>query len=133
MNKPEKIKVLLIKDGDESIDIIVEDGGYAYCWKDGEGFIIEYYQGRIDSITSIYAPFEDVCLNNSYNNYRRTYRKGTKFDTVLKNALNWLIMGSYPSQFEITTIAPTEERYDIVNKFLNLTVYDKVCFHESLL
>jgi len=116
-----KIKVLLIKDKEHSVDIFIEDGGYAYCWKgERDNFIIEYYQGRIDKFIDEDNRFEDICLNNSYNNFRKEYRRGVKFETVLKYALNWFIMGGFPSDFEIINVKHSRKTDDIVNKFLNL-------------
>jgi hypothetical protein len=114
-------KILIIEDGKDSVDIFINDGGYAYCWI-GErgGYIIEYYQGRIDIKVDYDNPYEDVALNNNYNNYRRTYRKDAKFNTVLKNVVNWLVAGSSLNDFEITTIESSEKDYDIVNNFLNI-------------
>jgi hypothetical protein len=111
-----KMKVLLIKNED-SFDLIVEDGGYAFIWNIDNKIKVDLHQGRIESHLGDDDEIAEVLTTDK--NYFQEFEGNELTDEMLDDILNWLVTGATLNDFEITRVESTPENHKIINQFLD--------------
>lgn len=111
-----KILVLNNNDSDKSFDIIISDGGYAFCYENDEGICIDYYQGRITDRQDY--PADEICLNNSYKVYNKKYPFNTPNLLIIADAYNWLTTSDIKDAEEIIFKNIRKHAEHHINEFL---------------
>jgi hypothetical protein len=114
------MKVLVIKN-DSDIDIVVEDGGYAFLYSTGEDWLLDLYQGRIDRVIAGDESSEDVATSNSDKMYVKEYGLDSELPFMVQEALNWLCVGETEFEIEYKTIKFNDESFLLINEFLKLS------------
>jgi len=111
-----KMKVVLIKNSD-TIDLIVEDGGYAFFWN-GDGMIkVDLHQGRIESHLGEDDQIEDLLTSDK--TYFKEFAGDELTDEMLEDVLGWLVMGRTLDDFEITRVEDVPDTNKLINEFLD--------------
>jgi hypothetical protein len=114
------MKVLLISNGND-VDLIIEDGGYAFLWL-GDGKIkVDLHQGRISRRIEDDEDVEVVAHESCDKTYFMEFDGEIITDEMLDKVLNWLVVGKTISDFEITRMHVGDiNTNDTINSFLNL-------------
>jgi hypothetical protein len=109
------MKVLVIKNGTD-IDIICEDGSYAFSWVADGVRRLDCYQERISEKLD-----SDDGLNELLETSKCYALKDLNIDTtikfVLKPALNWLVPGENNIEARIEELKDRKLE-DLINEFL---------------
>lgn len=106
------MKVLVIKNLSD-IDIILEDGSYAFSWAENDSRTLQCFQNRITEKLDSIDEFEKGKSNSIDLDY----------DTIIdfvKEAIDWLTCNSV--QDAVVTIVELKDRKleDLINEFLQL-------------
>jgi hypothetical protein len=113
------MKVLVIKNGGD-IDIIVEDGSYAFLYDTEESWLLNLYQGRIERAIADFDPSEDVATSKTDKMYVKEYGLDSELPFMINEALNWLCVGETDFEIEYKTVKFNEDSFLLINEFLKL-------------
>jgi hypothetical protein len=108
------MKALIIKTKTD-IDVIIEDGGYAFCYEADNKIKVDLYQAKIYS--KVPEEFESLYLDN---NYYKDFEINTPLELILQDILDWLVVDSQEWEKIIVESKSNEETYDLINEFLKL-------------
>jgi hypothetical protein len=111
----------LIMDYYKDVDLIIEDGGYAFIYTFEGGVNLNLYQGRIERALNTNDTIDEIALESNDNTYYQTFNESNITDDIINIAIKWLCVGMDLKDFEITRIDATKVDYNkTINEFLNL-------------
>jgi len=113
------MKALVIKDGLD-IDIILEDGSYAFSWVVDGIRKTDCYQTRIENKLEDGDSLDEL-LEGSKCYYLNELESDTTISFVMKQAIDWLTTNSCEN-VEAVIVTKTDEDSieDLINQFLKL-------------
>ncbi len=111
------MKIIVIKNQSD-IDIILENGSYAFSWVADGVRKIECYQDKITEKLE-----NEDSLNEMLEKSKCYFLEEMDFDTdifyIVEKVIDWMIPGIYNNEFE-TIELKNQNLEDLINEFLKL-------------
>lgn len=110
------------KGGDNTIDVIVEDGGVASSYKPDDHYRTDYYRKRIGVNTTIDTFWEELNEGEMQHAGDKWVDKDPSENELIDEMLNWLCISTEPIEFVRHDMGEmTKEGFEFVKSKLTLT------------
>lgn len=105
--------VFLEKGGDNTIDVIVEDGGVATAYKPDDHYRTDYYQDRINQDTTFENLWGSLADGKMYNDGGKWEGKEPTEQELINDMLEWLYCSTEAVEFVRNDMGEmTEEKFN---------------------